>query len=161
MRPKGSAAELEVRRRIAGDLLLEGRSVADVARIVRASWTSVKRWKTAIERDGREALAAKPHPGRPSRLSNEQKEELKQLLLAGPLESGFSTDLWTCSRVAELIEREFGVKYHEDHVWRILRQLGMSCQKPERQPREQDPELVDRWPKRDWPRIKRGASRTS
>jgi len=161
MRTPGSAAELEARRRIAGRLLLEGNSIADVARTLDVSYRSVRRWKLAIDRGGIEALAAKPHPGRPPRLSHKQRKKLERLLLKGPLKLGFSTDLWTCTRVAELIEREFEVSYHKDHVWRVLNQLGWTCQKPEPRPREQDPEQVQRWREQEWPRIKKGPSRQS
>jgi transposase len=141
--------------------LCKGRKVAEVARIVGASWSSVKRWKVAIETGGMEALAAKPHPGKPSRLNARQKEKLIRLLERGPLKCGFSTDLWTCPRVAEVIERHFGVRYVDSHVWRLLRKLGWSCHAPERRPREQDPEAPKRWRKRDWPRIKKGAAKSS
>ena len=73
MRPKGSAEALEARRLEAGRLLLAGRGIREVARLVNASPSSVKRWKDALEEGGLEALAAKPHPGRPPRLTAEQK----------------------------------------------------------------------------------------
>jgi transposase len=161
MRTPGSAAELEVRRRIAGHLLSQGLRVAEVARIVGASWSSVKRWKVAIETGGMKALAAKPHPGKPSRLNPRQKEKLVRLLEKGRLKCGFATDLWTCPRVAEVIERHFGVRYDDSHVWRILRQLGWTCHASQRRPREQDPAAPQRWRKRDWPRIKKGARKSS
>jgi transposase len=159
MRPKGNAKELEVRRGIAGRLLREGNGVRQVARIVGASPSSVDRWKKAIEKDGLTALKAKPHPGRRPRLQCQQKERLEQILLAGPLAAGFATDLWTLSRVAEVIERTFGVKYHPGHVWYILRALGWTAQKPERRARERDEEAIQRWRKSDWPRIKKSAQK--
>jgi len=156
MRPKGSAAELEVRRRIAGRLLSKGNGINAVARMVGASPSSVQRWKEAIDKGGMEALKAKPHPGRAARLSDRQKERLKAILLAGPGAAGYPTDLWTCPRVAQVIERRFGVRYDPSHVWRILRSLGWSCQKPERRARERDEKAIERWRKGDWPRIKKG-----
>jgi transposase len=45
---------------------------------------------------------------------------------------GCTTSLWTSARVAHVIETECGVRYHPGHVWRILRQLGWSCQRPVR-----------------------------
>jgi transposase len=57
--------------------------------------------------------------------------------------------------VAALIEREFGVSYHVDHVWKVLRRLGWSCQKPERRARERDEAAIRRWRESDWPRIKK------
>lgn len=68
---------------------------------------------------------------------------------------GYPTDLWTCSRVANVIRKRFHVKYHPGHVWYILRDLNWSCQKPERRARERDEAAIARWRKRDWPRIKK------
>jgi len=116
MRPKGSAEALEVRRRIAGKLLQEGKGIREVARLVGASSSSVCRWNQALQEGGMEALKAKPHPGRPPRLTPEQKQELEEVLLKGSRTSGFPTDLWTLSRVTRVIERDFGVKYHPGHV---------------------------------------------
>jgi len=155
MRPKGSAEALEVRRRIAAKLLQEGRGIREVARLVGASPSAVHRWKRALEADGPAALKAKPHPGRPPKLNAAQKTELEQILREGPLAAGFPTDLWTLKRVAQVIERRFGVKYHPGHVWKVLRAMGWSPQKPERRARERDEEAIGRWRKEDWPRIKK------
>ena len=160
MRPKGSAKELEVRRRLAGKLLREGKGIREVGRLVGASPSSVKRWKEMIDKGGMEALKAKPHPGRTPRLSIRQKEKLKKVLLKGPVAAGYHTDLWTCRRVAEVIEKVFGVSYHPDHVWYILRSLGWSCQKPERRARERDEAAIQRWRHVDWPRIKKSPTGT-
>jgi transposase len=160
MRPKGSAKELQVRRMIAGQLLLEGKGVREVARLVKASPSSVSRWQEELEEGSLEALKAKPHPGRRPRLTPEQKEELEQVLLAGPLEAGFTTDLWTLARVAQVIAERFGVTYHPGHVWYILRDMGWSCQKPERRARERDEAAIARWRKEKWPEVKKRAVTT-
>ena len=156
MRPKGSAAELKTRRRLAGRLLLEGRKIGEVAEIVAASESSVKRWRRIVEKGGLEALKAKPHPGQKPRLNEKQKQRLTEILLAGPCRAGYRTDLWTCRRVAEVIAKKFGVKYHPAHVWKILRGLGWTAQKPEQRARERDEADIRRWRRREWPRIKRG-----
>ncbi len=87
-----------------------------------------------------EALKAKPHPGRPPKLSEQQKQELAAILRQGAIAAGFPTDLWTLKRVAAVIERHFGVKYHPSHVWRVVGSTGWSAQKPERRARERDEE---------------------
>jgi transposase len=156
MRPKGSAAELETRRRLAGRLLLQGRKIGEVAEIVGAAESSVKRWKRAMREGGVDALKAKPHPGPKPRLDAKEKRRLVKILLAGAHKSGYRTDLWTCSRVAEVIAKKFGVHYHPDHVWKILRGLGWTCQKPEQRAREHDDEAIQRWRDEEWPRIKKG-----
>src|SRR5664279_1577652 len=112
MRKQGSAAELETRRRLAGQLLLEGREIGEVVEIVGASTSSVKRWKRTVERGGLDALKSKPHPGRKPRLDARQKQRLLKILQAGPREAGYKTDLWTCGRVAAIIAKTFRVSYH-------------------------------------------------
>jgi transposase len=77
------------------------------------------------------------------------------LLLKGATAHGFSTDLWTLPRVAEVIARTFGVRYHPAHVWKILRGEGWSCQKPERRARERDEAAIQRWRTDRWPHIKK------
>jgi len=158
MRPKGSAAELETRRRLAGRLLLEGRKIGEVAEIVAASESSVRRWRREVEKGGFEALKAKPHPGRKARLNEKQKQRLARILLAGPCKAGYRTDLWTCRRVAAVIAKKFGVTYHPAHVWKILRGLGWTPQKPEQRARERNETDIRRWRDQDWPRIKKGRS---
>ena len=159
MRKQGSAAELETRRRLAGQLLLEGRTIGEVMGIVKASESSVKRWKRAVKKGGIEALKAKPHPGPKARLNVAQRSELLKLLVAGPRKAGYHNELWTCSRVAAVIAESFQVSYHPCHVWKILRNLGWTSQKPEQQARESDDDAIARWRKRDWPRIKRGLAK--
>jgi transposase len=156
MRKQGSAAELETRRRLAGQLLLDGRTIGEVMEIVGASKSSVKRWKRAMKKGGMEALKAKPHPGPKPRLNVFQKRKLLKFLVAGPRKAGYRNDLWTCTRVAAVVAKQFQVRYHPCHVWKILRDLGWTSQKPEQQAREANDDAIARWRKRDWPRIKRG-----
>jgi len=156
MRKKGSSAELEARRFQAGKLLLANRSVQEVAKIVEASESSVRRWRLALRKGGLKALRARVHPGRPPRLNVKQKQRLLKLLQKGPMKAGYRTDLWTCPRIAEVILRTFGVEYHPAHVWKILRDLGWTCQKPERRARERNEAAVADWREHEWPRIKRG-----
>jgi transposase len=155
MRPKGNSAELETRRRHAVAMLRQGMKPAVVAGTLRVSLVSVGRWrKTALD-GGVKALAAKPSPGRPLKLSITQRQRLSVLLQKGPTHHGFGTELWTLARVAEVIDRHFGVSYHPSQVWRILMALGWSCQKPESRARERDDDAIARWRRVDWPRIKK------
>ncbi len=124
MRPKGNASKLEARRRLAMRLLDEGRSAGDVANIVGASVSSVRRWRSARNRRGPGALKAKPHPGPSRRLSKQQESQLRIALRDGDQDADLQPGSWNCAIVAEFIEARFGVVYHVDHVWRLLRQLG-------------------------------------
>ena len=75
-------------------------------------------------------MRAKPVPGRPCRLTSNDKRRLEALLLKGAQAAGYDTDLWTCPRVAEVIARRFGVSYHVDHVGRLLHDLGWPPRSP-------------------------------
>ena len=85
MRPIGSAASLEKRRRRAVELSKRGKGIREVARQVRASPGAVHRWLQDWKKHGDAALAAKPTPGRPSKLTAKQREKLQKLLLAGAI----------------------------------------------------------------------------
>lgn len=93
MRTHGSAIELEARRRIAGQMLLDGKCVREVARRLKTPKSVVSRWKQAVDKEGLGGLASKPHPGPAPRLSAAQKKRLKELLLAGARAQGFALDI--------------------------------------------------------------------
>ena len=155
MRPHGTPAALEARRRRAIALLERGFKVREVARKIGCSPASVSRWKAEVQSGAPDALQPKPTPGRPSRLSNKQRTRLLTLLLKGARAHGYSTDLWTLPRVAEVIAKTFGVHYHPSHVWKILQGEGWSCQKPQRQARERDEASIRQWHDQRWPHIKK------
>ncbi len=90
-------------------------------------------------------MKARPAPGRPPKLTARQRVRVPRLLLRGALAWGFGTDLWTTTRIATVIEREFGVRFHRAHVGRLLSELGWSCQKPERRAVERDEAAIARW----------------
>lgn len=155
MRPIGSPASLEKRRRRAVELSKEGKGIREVARQVRASPGAVHRWIQDWKRNGDAALVAKPAPGRPCKLTPKQREKLLKRLLAGALACGFPNEMWTLKRIATLIRREFGVRYHPSHVWRLLQACGWSCQVPERRAIQRDEEAIARWKRYQWPAIKK------
>ena len=94
-------------------------------------------------------------PGRPLKLAATQRKKLVRLLLKGPLAQGYRTNLWTTARIAALIESEFGVSYHPDHIGRLMHDLGWTPQKPERRALERNEEEIERWKQKEWPRIKK------
>jgi transposase len=155
MRPSGSPRQLEKRRRRAIQLLEKGMTLSAVAQQVGSSVSSVFRWQQTFQKEGEKGLNCRASPGRPAKLSEQEKKRLVSLLLKGPLAFGYSTDLWTTRRVAEVIRKTFGTHYHPNHLWRLLTGLGWSCQRPERRARERDEEEIERWKKRRWPAIKK------
>lgn len=156
MRPSGTPQQLEKRRRLAVKLLQAGKQAATVARAVSASRSSVQRWRECYERDGAAGLGSKPIPGRPPRLTDKQKARLERLLLKGALKAGYATDLWTLDRISQMLWKHFHLRYHPGHVWRLLRGLGWSSQKPERRPIQRDEAAIAHWRRYRWPWIKKG-----
>ena len=164
MRPKGSAAVLAALRRRALELLDEGLSLNEVARRIGCQASSVMRWRDRRDEVGEKVYEVGTSPGRPPKLSPAQKRRLLRLIAKGPLAHGYKTDIWTCDRVRRLILHEFRVRYHRDHVGRLLHQLGLSPQKPERRALERDEERIERWKRTRWPQVKktqRAGRRTS
>lgn len=155
MRPQGSPKELERRRHRAIELLGQGYQPVEVARMVGVDRRSVRRWKASYHRKGEEGIHAKPASGRPPRLGQRDLRKLEKTLLKGSKAAGFPTELWTCPRIAQVIHLLFGVRYHIDHVGRLLHALGWSPQKPERRAVERDEKGITRWVKVEWPRIKK------
>ena len=155
MRPHGSAKTLEQRRRRAVELLKRGLTMEEVSHRVGCSISSVCRWKQAVTQGGPEALKAKPVPGRPRKLQDAECERLLELLLAGARAYGYPNELWTLKRIARVIRREFGADYHPNHVWRLLRRFGWSCQVPEWRAAQRDEQAIAHWKRSHWPHIKK------
>jgi transposase len=155
MRPNGSPQELQRRRFRALALLQQGRTPVEVARQLGVDRRSVRRWKAVVRRQGTRALAARPAPGRPRRLSAQDRRRLERGLLRGAQAAGFETDLWTCPRVAQWIQRRFRIRYHPDHVCRLLHALGWSPQKPQRRAIERDHKAVRQWMRTVWRTVKK------
>jgi transposase len=137
------------------DLLKQGLTQAEVARILDVDSRSVRRWKRAESRGGKAALQAVAASGRPPKLTQKQRQQLEKQLLRGAQRAGFATDLWTCPRVAEHVARTFGVHYHVDHIGRLLHGMKWSPQKPTRKAVERDEESIQQWVKQVWPAIKK------
>jgi transposase len=88
-------------------------------------------------------------------MSLAQKEAIKAALVQGPQACGYATSLWTIGRVAALIKEQTGCDYHPGHVWRILRGLGWSSQRPVGRALERDEAAIAHWKKKQWPAVKK------
>lgn len=147
---------LEKRRFHALDLLHKGDlNQSEIARRFRVCRQTVSRWSHDFRSGGEEALRKAGRAGRKPGLSEEDRARLEELLLRGPENLGYETPLWTCARVADLIEQEFAVKYHPGHVWKLLSDLGWSCQRPTGRARERNEDEIRRWRGRQWTAIKK------
>ncbi len=152
------AADWREGRRIrAFELKQEGWNQREIARALGVTEGAVSQWmKREREGGGPEALKKRTSPGKPPRLSREQRAKLPDLLAQGAQAYGFRGEVWTCERVAEVIRKEFGVSYHPAHVSRLVRALGLSLQKPMRRANQRNEEAIERWKKERWPELKKG-----
>jgi transposase len=128
---------------------------AAVARQLRVSRMSVSRWRRQWLASGREALKAAPQAGRRPLLNRRQLQSVQDALRKGAPAHGFSGDLWTLPRVATVIQRLTGVRYHPGHVWKVLGAIHWTLQKPERQAKERNAEQVEYWKTVRWPELKK------
>jgi transposase len=143
---------LEKRRLEAAGLLDQGCNCSQAARQLKVAPQTVSRWSRQRRALGIAALRKAGRAGRRPLLTETDRKRLEQLLRQGPERLGYETPLWTCPRVAHLIESEFGVRYHEGHVWKVLVSLGWSPQRPVGKARERNEEEIRTW------RRKSGAS---
>lgn len=158
MRSTGSAAELEHRRFLAVRRLGEGYSTQEVADFLGVDVRSVQRWMDVFRQDGWSGLKARSACGRPRKLDGTQEKIVLRWLDEKPTDLGFATDLWTCRRLVQLIREEWGIRLNPQYLSRWLRTRGFTPQKPQRVPRERDPEVIADWLANDWPRIKKKRS---
>jgi transposase len=146
---------LEGRRLRAWELKQQGWKQKDIAAALGASEGAVSQWMARGRAGGIEGLRRKPPPGVTPRLSQAQREQLPSLLKRGAEASGFRGEVWTGGRVAVLIERAFGVRYHEVHARRWLKAIGWSQQKPVKRASGRDEAAIERWQREDWPALKK------
>lgn len=146
---------MEKRRQQAAQHFAHGLSNAEVARRLKTSRQSVGRWRIRWHKGGTPALQSKGAAGPKSRLSVSQTQKVVAALEAGPLAAGHATDLWTLPRVAELVRKLSGQRYHPGHCWHLLRKLGFSCQRPTRRAIERDEQKIAGWKRSTWPSLKK------
>ena len=126
-----------------------------LARELGVTRQAVWKWREAYRRSGSAGLNRRLRPGRPAKLSAAQRRALPALLALGAESYGFSTPIWTTQRVADLLRNRFGVRYHADHVGRLLHACGLSWQKATGRALERDEAAITRWKSRIWPRLKK------
>lgn len=131
----------------------------DIRAAVDVSRRSVFYWLERFRALGIDGLREGEHPGRPRGLGNDQWDRLAEILDSGPVAYGFSSGIWTCSRVGHVIQAEFGMRYHEDHVRKILHRLGFSVQRPTKKLVQADAQWQQRWVRQTYPALKKTPKR--
>ena len=128
MRDKGSPEEHEHRRLLAVQRVLEGYTTEEeeVAEFLGVDPRSVRRWIAVYREEGGQSLLSRPVSGRPPKLTLTQEKIVRRWLADSPRKHGFETELWTGSRVSQLIQEEFGVRLHPRYLSAWLRDRGFT-----------------------------------
>jgi len=87
----------------------------------------------------------------PAKLTAADRRRIVQGLKRGREALEYGTGLWTAWRVADLIQRECGVKYSTVHTWRLLRALGWTPQRPAGRALERNESAIRSWKRQRWP----------
>jgi transposase len=148
---------LEKRRLTAVKLFGEQFNNSEISRRLKVCNQTVSRWRKQYAAGGKSALHKAGRAGRKPLLSADDQQRLVELLQQGPERLGYETPLWTCWRVAHLIDKEFGISYHSGHVWKLLRALNWSVQRPVGRALERDEDAIREWKSKRWPAIKKKA----
>jgi len=146
----------EGRRLRAWELKSAGWSQREIADALGVTEGAVSQWMKRAREGGVQALLNKPRPGRPRKLDRKGLHALEVLLREGAEALGFRGNVWTSHRIAAVISSELGISYHPNHVFRIMRAIGWSCQKPVRRARQRDEGRIEHWRKQRWPELKKG-----
>jgi transposase len=149
----------EWRRLRALQLKQQGWYQRDIVEALGVSEESVSRWLTRAQDGGPESLRSHPAPGPSPKLTREQKGLIPEYLWHGAEAYGFRGEVWTCARIARVIEEELGVRYHQGHVSRLLGELGWTPQVPIRRALQRDEAAIQRWRSEVWPELRRRARR--
>src|ERR1700748_670320 len=129
-------------------------TIKEIARDLRVTEGSVRRWHRAWQDGGDQALRSRGPVSR-EKLSPQQWARLELELRKGPLAHGFANDQrWTLGRIKTLIGRLFHVGYTVEGTWKLMRRHGWSAQVPVRQALERDDEAIAVWKDQVWPEIK-------
>src|SRR5438034_5957743 len=143
----------EWRRMQAWRLKQLGWKQRDIAIALAASESAVSRWLGTARAAGSDTLRSRPIPGHPGKLTPDQLRLLPDFLWHGPEAYGFRGEVWTCARVAKVIEEEFGVSYHKGHVARLLKELHWTPQVPIRRAIQRDDAAIESWRSEVWPEL--------
>ena len=154
-RTPGSSEQNEKKRLKAIEIIKDGATQAEAAKQVKVILRTVQRWWKLYRDHGIDGLKSTKATGRPCRLKKRETEKLKKILIKGAVAAGFPNELWTSKRVLSVIKSEFGADYHANHLPRLLRSLGFTPQRPQREAAEKNHVQIKKWVRYTWTRIKK------
>jgi transposase len=142
--------------RVQGLLLVHrGFRETDAADIIGVGRRTLQDWIHRYRYNGIAGLHKGPYTGGKSKLSDEQKSELAEIIAAGPEAAGYDTGVWIAPIIVELVRKRYGVSYSSSQIARILHDLRFSVQYPTKKFPKADEEARERWLIQQLPEIKK------
>lgn len=139
--------------------ILTGQRKADVAKAYQVDYTTLYRWcKRYNDNENFSDLQRQPCAGRPNTLDLEDRRRLMDIVTRPASHFRFETDFWTCRRLIQMAQQKLKVAISQPTMWRILRDLNLTYQKPRRQYFQIDIEERNKWMRYEIPKIKRAVA---
>lgn len=138
---------------------LNGMSMTNVAEAYQVDRTTIYRWVTRYHEQKEQGLVRRSVSGRPKVLKEIKNETFLSIILKPATAFGYETDFWSCDRVCHVVRKHFDVSTSRWTIWRRLRDLNLTYQKPERHYFEASEELREQWRAKELPKIKRALRR--
>src|ERR687890_2373803 len=107
---------------------LEGLSRAEAARLAGMERQALRDAVVRHNAGGLAGLHDRPRPGSKPRLDEARRAALRQLVLDGPEVEATGVSAWTLAELCHEGEARWGVRYHEGHMSKLVRALGLSRQ---------------------------------
>jgi transposase len=158
--PYNGLSAQSLKRHQGVELIFKGYDNDDIAAIVDVTVRTVRHWRKKLKNNAKLcALPRKKGSGRVPRLSLEQKQQLKEIILGGAVAAGYPDERWTSKIIADLIQKTFGITLAPRSVRDLLPTLGLSPQKPVVKSHKHSDEVALRWATRTWERLKKRQKR--
>ena len=151
---------LEKRRIQAIGLYRKGKTQYQIAKQLEVSFEAVSNWVELYKKRGFNGLKSAGKPGPKPKLTQENKQKVRTAILNGPRAAGYSTDIWTLSRISALIRKLTKKTFKTTQTWRIVVSLGFTCQKPATKNKERDEAAIKNWKENEFPSLKKMGSQT-
>lgn len=136
-------------------LSIEKKTSGDIANVLKVNRTNVPVWIHDWNTYGTEGLLEGHRSGRQSKLTDEDKDNLSDILESGPVAYGLNTGVWSSKIITQIIEEEFGIGYHPGHVRKLLKEIGFSVQRPTYKLVNADEKKKNKWIRYTYPNLKK------
>jgi len=136
-------------------LSIEKYTSGEIAKLLKVNRTVVPIWINNWNEFGKEGLLEGYRSGRRPGLDSANIEKLKDIIESGPVAYGLTSGIWTSVILSDVIEEEFGIKYHPGHTRKLLKKIGLSFQRPTYKLINADPAKRNKWIRYTYPNLKK------